>query len=182
MPTKRLPTKAAVAWLKQVALPPIDRLEMDHLLADLERVEQRLQGLEGVIAERCGVSKEAAILATMPGVGHFTATALAYRVGRVERFPRAHSLASYWGLTPGSRNSGENSQRLGSGMARWLLAQVTHKVLRKYSRLREWFKRLRRRRAETIARVAVMRNLTTIIWPMLSKRAAYAECRAQAAA
>src|SRR5215207_492058 len=36
MPTKRLPTKAAVAWLRQLALPEIDRLEMDHLLADLE--------------------------------------------------------------------------------------------------------------------------------------------------
>src|SRR3954471_21769498 len=29
MPTKRLPTKAAIAWLKEVALPEIDRLEMN---------------------------------------------------------------------------------------------------------------------------------------------------------
>jgi transposase len=188
MPTKRLPTKAAIAWLKQVTLPEIDRLEMNHLLADLERVQQRLKELEGVIAQRCGVSKEAALLATMPGVSHFTATSLACRVGRVERFPRAHSLANYWGLTPGCRNSGENNQRLGSitkagsGMARWLLAQVTHKVLRKDTRLREWFKRIKRRRGATIARVAVMRKLATIIWHMLSKRTTYAECRALAAA
>jgi transposase len=119
----------------------------------------------------------------MPGVGYFTAVALACRVGRVERFPRAHSLANYWGLTPGCRNSGENNQRLGSitkagsAMARWLLAQVTHKVLRKDARLREWFKRIKRRRGSTIARVAVMRKLATIIWHMLSKRKTYAECR-----
>ncbi len=186
MPTKRLPTQAALAWLKQVALPEIDRLEMDHLLADLERAQQRLKDLEGVIARRCGVSREAALIASMPGVGHFTATALACRVGRVERFPRAHSLANYWGLTPGCRNSGETTQRLGSitkagsGMARWLLAQVTHKVLRKDARLREWFKRIKRRRGATIARVAVMRKLATIIWHMLSKRKTYAECRALA--
>jgi hypothetical protein len=31
-------------------------------------------------------------------------------------------------------------------MARWLLAPVTHKVLRKDARLREWFKRIKRRR------------------------------------
>src|SRR6476660_3584584 len=37
-PTKRLPTLAAIAWLKQLALPEIDRLEMNHLLADLEQV------------------------------------------------------------------------------------------------------------------------------------------------
>jgi hypothetical protein len=117
---------------------------------------------------------------------YFTATSLACRVGRVERFPRARSLANYWGLTPGCRNSGENTQRLGnitkagSGMARWLLAQVTHKVLRKDARLREWFKRIKRRRGSTIARVAVMRKLATIIWHMLSKRKTYAECRALA--
>src|SRR6478735_12238749 len=46
MPTKRLPTKAAIAWLKQLALPEIDRLEMNHLLADLEQVKQRVKELE----------------------------------------------------------------------------------------------------------------------------------------
>ena len=51
-------------------------------------------------------------------------------------------------------------------MARWLLAQVTHKLLRKDARLREWFKRMKRRRGATIARVAVMRKLATIIWMM----------------
>jgi transposase len=129
----------------------------------------------------------AVLISSMPGVSYFTATSLACRVGRVERFPRAHSLANYWGLTPGCRNSGENNQRLGSitkagsGMARWLLAQVTHKVLRKDARLREWFKRIKRRRGSCIARVAVMRKLATIIWHMLSKRKSYAECRAPVA-
>ena len=33
MPTKRLPTLSAIAWLKQVVLSEIDRLEMNHLLA-----------------------------------------------------------------------------------------------------------------------------------------------------
>src|SRR5262245_46816335 len=186
MPTKRLPTLAAIAWLSQLALPEIDRLEMDHLLADLGLVQRRVKGLERVIAQRCGVSEEAGLIASMPGVSHFTATALACRVGRVERFPRAASLANYWGLTPGCRNSGENTQRLGGltkaggAMARWLLAQVTHKVLRKDARLRDWFKRIKRRRGATIARVAVMRKLATVIWHMLSKRMTYAECRATA--
>ena len=183
MPTKRFPTKAGIAWLKPLALPEIDRLEMNHLLADIEQAQQRVKELEQVIAQCCGVSAEAVLLSSMPGVSYFTATSLACRVGRVERFPRARSLANYWGLTPGCRNSGENTPRLGnitkagSGMARWLLAQVTIKVLRKDARLREWYKRIRRRRGSTIARVAVMRKLATIIWHMLSKRKTYAECR-----
>src|SRR5207249_9522563 len=109
----------------------------------------------------------------MPGVSYFTAVSLACRAGRVGRFPRGHSLANYWGLTPGCRNSGENNLRLGSitkagsTMARWLLAQLVYIVLRKDARLREWFKRIKRRRGSSIARVAVMRKLATIIWHML---------------
>jgi hypothetical protein len=77
-----------------------------------------------------------------------------------------------------------NNQRLGSitkagsSMARWLLAEVTIKVLRKDARLREWFKRLKRRRGASIARVAVMRKLATVIWHLLSRRVTYAACRA----
>jgi transposase len=166
-------------------LPEIDQLEMRHLLLNLEQVQQRLKELELAIAQRARARTDVAILSSMPGMGRcFTAMALACRVGRVERFPRAHSLANYWGLTPGCRNSGENDQRLGSitkagsAMARWLLAQLVHKVLRRDARLREWFKRIKRRRGSTIARVAVMRKLATIIWHMLSKKVTYAACRA----
>src|SRR5262249_1301956 len=152
-------------------------------------VEKRLKELEQVIARRSAASEEVKLLSSMPGVGGgFTAMSLACRVGRVERFPRAHSLANYWGLTPGCRNSGESDRRVGritkagSSTARWLLAQLVHKVLRRDARLREWFRRIKRRRGSTIARVAVMRKLAMIIWHMLSKRATYVECRARVAA
>jgi hypothetical protein len=62
-------------------------------------------------------------------------------------------------------------------MARWLLAQVVYKVLRKDARLREWFKRIKRRRGASIARVAVMRKLATIIWHMLKQGKRYDLCR-----
>ncbi len=183
LPTKTFPTLAAIAWLKKLVLPAIDRLEMNHLLEDLEHAEQRFEELEDVIAERGDDSEQAMLLGSMPGVGRFTALALSCRVGRVERFPRAHSLANYWGLTPGCRNSGENNQRLGSitkagsSMARWLLAQVAYQALRKDGRLREWYKRIKRRRGSSIARVAVMRKLATIVWHMLTKKKTYFACR-----
>jgi len=183
LPTKTFPTLAAIAWLKKLVLPSIDRLEMNQLLADLEHVEQQYKELEDVIAERWGNSEEAKLLETMPGVGRYAALALSCRVGRVKRFPRGKSLANYWGLTPGCRNSGEHDQRLGritkagSSMARWLLAQAAHQALRKDAQLREWFKRVKRRRGSSIARVAVMRKLATRIWQMLSYGKTYWECR-----
>ena len=186
MPTKTFPTKAALAWTKTLQLPPIDRLEMDQLLQDLEYHSQRMKQLDELIVKQCSGSDQAVLMSSLPGASHFTATALACRVGRVQRFPRGNSLANYWGLTPGCRNSGENKQRLGritkagSSMARWLLAQVARHALRVDTKLREWFKRIKRRRGASIARVAVMRKLATIIWHMLTKRKTYVEVRALA--
>jgi transposase len=182
-PTKTFPTRRAIAWLKQLVLSKIDRLEMDYLLTDLENAQQRILELEKVVVERCGDNQDAELLRSMPGVSFFTAISLACRIGRVQRFPRACSLANYWGLTPGCRNSGEHNQRLGritkagSNVARWLLAQVAHQALRKDRQLREWYKRIKRRRGSTVARVAVMRKLATVIWQMLSRRQTYFECR-----
>ena len=105
------------------------------MLADLEQIQLRAAELEKVIAERCETNESATILLSTPGIAHFAAISLACRVGRVERFPLSHSLPNYWGLTPGSRNSGKNNQRLG---------HIT-------------------KAGSGIARVAVMRKLATII-------------------
>jgi len=189
LPTKTFPAAKAVARLKGLAPPDVDRLEVDRRLADPEQADRRLKDLEQAIARRSAGDQHVAVLSSMPGVGRgFTALSLARRVGRVARFPRAHTLANYWGLTPGCRNSGENDQRLGrvtkagSATARWLLAQLVHKVLRRDARPRDWFKRVKRRRGPTVARVAAMRKPATVIWHMPSKRKTYAGCREAAAA
>lgn len=38
LPTKTFPTAKAIAWLREIALPEIDRLEMNFLLADLKQI------------------------------------------------------------------------------------------------------------------------------------------------
>jgi transposase len=188
LPTRTFPTQPAIAWLQQLVLPEMDRLELNFLLEDLTHAQQRLRKLQKVIAERCSRNDNALLLKSMPGVADYTAISLASRVGRVDRFPRARSLANYWGLTPGCRNSGENTQRLGritkagNQMARWLLAQVAYQAIKQDGKLRDWYKRIKRRRGSSIARVAVMRKLATIIWHMLSKQQTYDECRAIATA
>ena len=116
------------------------------------------------------------------GRGRYTVQ-IASRVGDVKRFPRGKSLAHYWGLTPGCRDSGETKGRrghitkAGSAMARWLLAQVTFHVLRRDPVMRRWYKPSRNRRGSNIARIAVMRRLAVIIRNMLVHQQDYAECR-----
>ena len=96
-----------------------------------------------------------------------------------ERFPRPSSLANYWGLTPGCRNSGEATDRLGSitkqgsATARFILGQLVLHVLRRDASMRAWYLRIKKRRGSKIARVAVMRRLATILWHMVKHNEPY---------
>jgi transposase len=178
-PTRNLKTKKARAWLAQLPLDPFDRLELDQLLKRLELCEEQLGEINVRIAQRQQEHPTAAIVASLPGASGYGALAIASRVGPIGRFPRPRSLANYFGLVPGCRNSGESTQRLGgitkegSRLVRFLLGQMVLHVLKRDAGMRAWYKRIKHRRGSKIARVAVMRRLATILWHMLSKQEAY---------
>ena len=58
-------------------------------------------------------------------------------------------------------------------MARFILAQLVLHVLKKDRWLRDWYRRVKNRRGSKIARVAVMRRLTVVIWNMLKHHERY---------
>ncbi len=178
-PTKLFQTKKVRRWLAELKLPEIDRLEIDLLLPQWELIDGQLERVDAQIAKRTFVDEQAAMLESIPGIGHYSAVAIASRIGDIQRFKHADSLANYFGLTPGCRNSGEATRRLGSitkqgsKIVRYLLGQAVIKVLRFDSAMRAWFKCIKRRRGAKIARVAVMRRLATIIWHMLKRKQKY---------
>jgi len=178
-PTKGIQTKAARKWLNQLSLDPVERAELNHQLAREDLLRKQCRQLQAEIQRRYENSPAARLISTMPGAAAYSSVGLACRVGDIRRFRHPRSLANYWGLTPGSRNSGEATQRLGSitkqgsTLARFLLGQLVLHVLREDVWMRTWFRGIKRRRGSKIARVAVMRRLATILWHMLSKNEAY---------
>jgi transposase len=178
-PTKKFQTQKVRRWLTEIELPALDRLEVNLLLPQWELLDAQLELVEAKIAERAEADERAKLLESVPGLGHYSALAIASRIGDVGRFKRPDSLANYFGLTPGCRNSGEATQRLGSitkqgsKMVRYLLNQAVVRILRFDGAMRTWFKRIKKRRGAKIARVAVMRRLATILWHMLTKKQKY---------
>jgi len=178
-PAKGLDTKRTRKWLSSLPLGPIDRLELDLLLAQWTLWDEQIAKLELEIEKRQAKNATAAVVATIPGCAAYGSLALASRIGSIERFPRPASLANYWGLTPGCRNSGEATDRLGSitkqgsAMARFVLGHMVLHVLRRDGRMKAWYGRIKRRRGSKIARVAVMRRLATVIWHMVKHHEPY---------
>ena len=134
-PTKGIKSKRARQWLAELALTEVDRLELDLLLGQWAVWDEQLAAIEMRIAERQPAHPLAPLVATIPGAGASGSLALASRMGPIERFPTAGSLANYWGLTPACRNSGEATDRLGSitkqgsSLARFQLSQMVMHVL-----------------------------------------------------
>jgi len=178
-PTKGIDTIKAKKWLATLALSAMDRLQMDLLLTQWKLWDEQIRTLETEITRRQAKNKTAAVIATVPGCRAYSSLTLASRIGSIERFPRPSSLANYWGLTPGCRNSGEATDRLGSitkqgsATARFILGQLVLHVLRRDAWMRAWYLRIKKRRGSKIARVAVMRRLATILWHMLKHNEAY---------
>jgi transposase len=179
-PTKGIHTKAATKWLWTLPLSAVERIELEQQLTRAGLLREQVRHLQAEIEARYEANAAAQRIATLPGAAAYSALGLASRVGDVRRFPHPRSLANYWGLTPGSRNSGEVTDRLGSitkqgsTLARFLLGQLVLHVLREDAWMRSWFKAIKRRRGAKIARVAVMRRLATIIWHMLTRNEDYA--------
>jgi len=178
-PTRTFQTRAVRRWLREIEVPRFDRLEIDVLLTRWELIQTQLEQVQSEV-ERCAAQdRHSQILLSIFSCGAFTALGIASRIGRIERFRRGRSLANFFGLTPSCSNSGQTDDRLGhitkqgSGTVRFLLGQLVTRVLRQDPHLRAWYRSIKRRRGAKIARVAVMRKLSTRIWQMLKQEEPY---------
>ncbi len=184
-PTQSFQTQAGRRWLERLSLPEVDQLEMEMLLEEWTILDKQIIKLEEAIAKRASqisaeqVMSATQLLMTAPGVSHYSGLTLASRIGPIERFARPRSLANYFGLTPACRNSGNVQDRLGSitkegsKIARFILGQLVLHFLKHDPKMRQWYQRIKLRRGAKIARVAVMRRITTIFWHMLTHRESY---------
>jgi transposase len=177
-PTKGFQTHKVRCWLRKLPLGEVDRVEVDQLLEQWEMWDRQIKQIEERIAERCDRDPKAKLLGTIIGVSCYMALAIASRIGDLSRFPSPRSLANFFGLTPRSRSTGDKERlgsisKEGSQIVRFLLGQLVVHVLRRDAKMRAWYKRIKQRRGSKIARVAVMRRLTVIMWHMLTKQEPY---------
>jgi len=177
-PTKGLETKKALAWLENVSLSTMDRLEMDCLLKQWRLINNQLKKVKELVDQRAQSNEKAKLIATMPGLANYGSLSVACRVGEIDDFPRSCSLANYWGLTPGSRNSGETQvsghiTKQGSSHVRYMLGQAVLHVLQRDGWMRKWYQKIKRRRGAKVARVAMMRRMADSIGSMLKYNMPY---------
>ena len=148
-------------------------------MREADFLARELQIVDGEIARYAVGCAEIRRLMTIPGIDVTTAATLMATIGRIDRFASPRHLVGYLGLDPRSRQSGLGAvqhghiSKQGSATARHVLCEAAHATMRSPGPLRAFGQRVRKRRNNKIATVAVARKLACLTWQLLTKQQDY---------
>lgn len=159
---------------------PLRRL-VDGQLAIVDVLTTQVSRLDAEIEAIASSDPITRRLRTIDGLGAFSALAVRAMVDQMERFRSVKAFASYTGLIPGYRQSGDSYHpggitKQGSRLLRWVLIQAVPHVIRHNSRLRKLYTRLCYRSSVGRARVAVAHGLAKIIYHVWTQDRCYYRC------
>ena len=168
---KRLWREHGRRQLESFRLAPWASRRRRDLLELLDRLNPTIAELSQAIEQEAEKCPEAQRLMTHPGVGPLTALAFVLIIGKAERFQCGKQIASYLGLVPLEKSSG-NRRRLGhitkqgSSMVRFLLVEAAQVTVRSLPEWRRKYVQLMMRRGRKIAKVAMARRLAVALYWM----------------
>ncbi len=150
---KKLFTRHGRAELTGLALGPWASRRREELLRLLDQLAPVIDELDRAVMEEAQRREDAVRLMTHPGIGPVNALAFVLTIGPVARFERS---------------------KQGNTMVRWLLIEAAHHVVRLDPEFRQDYQRLKSRRGNAVAKVAIARKLAVRMYWMLRSGADYA--------
>lgn len=164
-------TKAGLEQLLGLELMPWAAVAREDLLVLLDRLNQHIAVLDRAVEKEAEARPEVRRLRTQYGVGPVVGLLYVLTVLDPTRFQTSRQVASYLGLIPRERSSGER-QRLGhltkqgNAVLRGLLTEAAHTAVRFDADWRRQYVRLAMKKNRSIAAVAIARKLAVRLWWM----------------
>ena len=171
-------------------LPALAREALGSLVGQLRMAQAQILGLEKKLIVWHRANEASRRLATIPGVGVITATALVATIGDASQFHSGRQLAAWLGLVPRQYSSGGKERlgrisKRGDGYIRRLLVHGARADLRwsrhRKERRSQWQESLLSRRPTNVVLVAMANKTARVVWAMLNRGETFrSEARAAA--
>jgi len=171
--------KGGRRWLATAPLPRTERDLLVRHLDELDWLNGKLEKLDRALARLSLDDARTRKLMTIAGISSVIATAVIAAIGDISRFPTPERLASYFGLTPRVRQSGERAaihgriSKQGNAVARTMLIEAAWSAASVPGPLHAFFLRIKDRKGLNVAAVATARKIAGPIWQLLTKDTAY---------
>ncbi len=154
--------------------------EIEIRLDELELVESTIEKLDAQILDIVSTDERARLLDTLPGVAPYTALFLASVLDDVDRFPDSKHACAYLGLVPWLDETADVTHlghitKKGDKWLRRNLVECARVAVRKDPHLNEFYTRLKHKRGERKALIAVARKLVSYAYWMLKRNITYEE-------
>jgi transposase len=168
-------SRCFAARVETLEVPELLQGEIAPLLAMLGPLNEQIRALDSDIDARARGDERVRRLMSVPEVGALTAVAFVATLDQVGRFRGAHQVEAYLGLVPREWSSSELQRRghitkAGNSRMRWLLVEAASRLMwprnTRAQALREWAERIARRRGRKVAKVALARRLTGILYAL----------------
>ena len=172
------------------ALPELARRMLAVLADQLRDVAARVAVVEGELMAWHRANEVSRRLATIPGVGPITASAIVATVGDATQFKSGRQFAAWLGLVPQQRSSGGKERlgrisKRGDGYIRRLMIHGARAVVgwrkRRPMAGDPWLGGLLARRHVNVATVALANKSARIAWALMARGRIYTTVRARAA-
>jgi len=170
--------KRGSEWLRSLDLGALDDLMLRSHLEQVEGLSRLVEEADEMIRSRSSLDEDVKLLLSLTGVDVYTALLIRSEIGSISRFPDYKRLISWAGLAPSLHQSGTveysgGITRQGSRMLRWAMVESARTAVRHDERMRVFYERVKRRRGDGKAVVAVACKMLKIIWFMLKRREPY---------
>lgn len=167
---------------QQDNLPVHARSALHALAAQLRALSSEVDRLEAQILAWHRADETSRRLATIPGIGPITASAISAAVPDASLFRSGRQFAAWLGLTPRANSSGGEERlggitKQGDGYLRRLLvvgATAVMRMARKDAARQPWLAQLLERKPAKIATVALANKTVRIAWAVMSRNEVYA--------
>ena len=163
-------------------LPEAAQSALLALAAQLESLGAEIRAIERQLMAWHRADAASQRLATIPGVGLLTATALAASVPDPSVFKSGRQFAAYLGLVPRQNSSGGKERlghisKMGNGYLRKLLVVGATSVIRRAgtndTRTGVWVRSLLERKPARVVTVAMANKSARIAWAVLARGESY---------
>ncbi len=181
-PAKVLDLVARLRAGEALGVPDLVRSALLCLAAQLNGLALGIGALERELMAWHRSNAASQRLATIPGVGLITATALAASVPDPSVFRSGRQFAAYLGLVPRQNSSGGKERlgqisKMGNGYLRRLLVVGATSVIRRAgtnpTRTGAWVRLLLKRTPARLTTVAVANKTARIAWALLARSESY---------
>ncbi|MCV0414593.1 MAG: IS110 family transposase [Brevundimonas sp.] len=161
-------------------LPDLARAALGGLAEQLEHLGEEIGRLERRILDWHRQDETSRRLATIPGIGPITASAMAASAPDPSLFRSGRQFAAWLGLTPRANSSGGKDRqggisKMGDSYLRRLLVVGATAVLRmaRQQRREGWVGNLLERKKPKVAAVALANKTARIAWTLMARQEDY---------